>query len=425
MKRFSGKLVLAAALVAAVLSLPFWMPALQSAAAEPVMAADVDANPFSPGSTFYLFDSGYFTGESLQTVHNAPQVVTWVGGDDAEWTTETGFIMGSLVDAEGGRILVTEQRNTTVDSLQGLSYPADSTYPPSETWPVYLTVLDTETGEVLSRERVPDLSVGPTGYYLHPVGVDGDVVYLSNYDTIRNLHSYNLSTKTVGEQYWDICERGYIMDSLLLTEPTRVAALCDQGLTITDMTTGEQHSVKIPQLGSLEYETGNGMFVANDQLYVVDSNGGVMLTVDSETLQLSKIIDYRASIEEAKSNIIDQVFTWLGEQIVGSAQAKRWMAITSVSADERWLAIDGGMLSPVGIREILVVDLHGEDATRSFELDGSPSRMAFGDDGNLLVVFEGSGSLTSAVLLHVDSGETMTVNLPFNGWLQNLIAARN
>ncbi len=421
MKRFSGKLILAASLVAALLSLPFWAPVLQAMAAEE--AAPASANPFSAGSTFYLFDSGYYTGETLQTVHNAPQVVAWSGGEAPEWTTETGFIMGSLVDEANGRILITEQRNASVDSLQGLTYQADSTYPPSKTWPVYLTVLDAETGEVTSREQLEGLSVGPTGYYLHPVGVDGDVVYLANYDSFRNLHSYDLSTKTVGEQYWDLCESGYMMDALLLTEPTRAAVLCDQGLTITDVTTGEQQTGKIPQLGSEEYETGNGLFVADSELYVVDSNGGVMLTVDTETMTLSEIVDYRSGAEEVQGSMLEQALAWLGEQIAGSAQAKRWMAITSVSADERWLAIDGG-LGPAGNREILVVDLDGEQATRSFKLEGTPSRLAFGDDGNLLVIFEGSGSLSRGALLHIDSGETMTVRLPFNGWLENLIPKR-
>jgi hypothetical protein len=422
MKRFPGKLILAVGVVLAILSVPFWIPSLQAMAAEQPAS---DANPFETASSYYIFDSGYFTGETLQTVQSAPQVFAWSGGDSADWSAETGFIMGSLLDEEGGRIFVTEQRNVNVDSLAGFAYPADSTYPPSDTWPVYLSVLDAETGEVTYHQRLDDLAVGPTGYYLHPIGVEGDVVYLVNYDAIRNLHSYDMSTNTAGEEFWDVCPAGYMMETIFLSEPARVAALCDQGVTITDITTGEQQTVKVPQLGPGEYETGNGMFVANGELYVVDSNGGVMLTVDTETMQLSKIIDYRASLAKEESNLLGDALAWLSDQIAGRAQAKRWMAITSVSADERWLAIDGGIFGPAGIRDILVVDLHGEQATRAYKLGGSPAQLAFGADGNLLAVFE-SGAMrkNDGVLLHIDSGETMAINVPANGWLENLIPKR-
>lgn len=424
MKRFSHRLLASIVLVGIVLSAPFWVPAIQALAAQTAFAAPLAANP-NDSSLFYMFDAGYFTGDDTQTVVASPQVFAWsVNHEGAHWSVETGFLMGSLLDAEGGRIFITEQRNVEHESLTGLVYAADSTYPPGETWPVFLTVLDSNTGKVLSRDSLLDLQVDQNGYYLYPLGVNGNRLYLSNYSSFRNLLIYDLETGTANYDFWNLCEQGYVMQTLYLPEVDSVAALCDQGLTLTDMQTGEQRSVKIPQMGSEEFETGNGLFVANGTLHVIDTNGGTMYTVNPSSMQLSTVIDYHANLQEREADIWERALAWIGEQIAGSASAKRWMALTAVSPDGRWLAVDGGIASGNTFQRVLLVDLQGRQDTQVFKLGGSPSRLAFGANGDLLVVFEGYANGTSArgALLDLSTGESAPVTIGIRGWLQNLIA---
>ena len=431
MKNLPRRMLAAILFVLLILSAPVWLPSLQALAA-PV--AGVNSNPFEDASAFYILDAGWTSGSLTQRVLAVPQVLAWTPGHkEAAWAAETGFIYGGFRDAETGRIYITEQRNINYESLLNVTFAGDVLYANNSDWFMHLTTLDGESGKVISRTLI-DMTVQHTsGSSLQPVGINGETLYLMNFDYGKNLFAFALGSQQLSEQSWSLCEHGYLVEAEFKTDPTRIAALCvghstgtSSAGTLTNLESSEQSSLEIPVLGTEEYQTGNGIFVANDALYAIDSEAGILVEIDMATMQITETSNYRKGLAQPQSSWLDDLIGWLGEQIVRTAAAKRWMALTAVSPDGRWLVVDGGFFASQGANEeLLLIDLQTLKAVKSFALGKSPVEIEFGSDGDLLVLFD-KRSVTSdipGVLLDIPSGEKQAVALPTHGWIRGLMPA--
>lgn len=423
--KFSRKFVIASLLVVALLSTPLWLPSIQAAAASKPSG---QANPFTDSSVFYIFDAGRINGSLTQRVVAVPQVLAWSADPAAAtWSVETGLIYGGFRDAQAGRIYLTELRSATSESLLNAQFPAGDMSVPNAEWPLSLTVLNERTGEVLSRSALDGMPVKtPDSYSLQPVGVAGEILYMMNYSQVDNLFAYNLTTGQFEEESWSICEHGYVMMAKFLPTPARVAALCGNSISVTNVESGEQASLDVPVLGEEEWETGNGLVLGpNGSLYLIDSDAGVLSEIDLERMEIARSVHYAEGLAEQSSNFFDEAVTWIADQFLGSASAKRWTALTALSPDGRWLVVDGGFGASEGApRNLVLIDMQTLQATQSIALKQTPSQIAFGEDGNLLVIFEKQRSTTpaDALLIQLASGEQMELKVATNGWIQNLIA---
>lgn len=433
MKNLITRLVIAATSVFLLLSSPLWFPNLQAFAA-PV--SNPDPNPFAETSDFYVLDNGWTAGSLNQKVLAVPQVFSWSPGEEqANWVSETGFIYGGLRDPETGNIYITEQRNKNYESLLNISFAGDVLYASSSDWGMYLTTLNGESGEVLNRVALDIPAQDASGASIRPIGISGDTLYLMNYARTKNMFAYDLNKQQMAEVNWSLCEKGYLVKAEFISEPVRVAALClghDNGsgaaVTVTNLDTDEQNSIELPILGKEEYQTGNGMFIANGSLYAIDSEVGVIVQIDMDTMQIVQTSNYRDSLVQQKSSWTDNLFAWVADQIVSSASAKRFMSITAVSPDGRWLAVDGGAFADNGAsNQVLLVDLQTLQATQAFDLEKSPLQMEFAGNESLLVFFDKPGKTlaTPGVLLNLNTANQQAIAIPTNGWVQSILVANN
>jgi hypothetical protein len=433
MKNFIPRLIVAATLVLLLFSSPLWFPNLQALAAPD---SHTDPNPFADTPSFYILDNGWTAGSLTQKVLAVPQVFSWSTGDEtANWIAETGFIYGGFHDLATGNIYITEQRNKDHESLLNVSFAGDVLYASSSDWGMYLTMLNGESGEVLSRVALTIPARDASGASLHPIGINGNTLFLMNYAAGRNLFAYDLNRQQVDEQTWSLCEEGYLIKAKFMLEPIRIAALClgrDNGsgatVTLTNLETDEQSSIVLPILGKEEYQTGNGMFIANGSLFAIDSEVGVLVKIDMDTMEIVQTSNYRDALAQQKSNWMEDVLVWLGNQIVSPAAAKRFMSITAVSPDGRWLAVDGGAFADNGAsNQVLLVDLQTLQATQSFDLGRSPLQLEFATNTSLLVLFDKPGRTvaTPGVLLDLSTGNQQEVAIPTHGWVHSILAANN
>jgi len=431
MKNLPRRVPAAILFVSLILSAPLWLPSLQALAAP---TAGVNLNPFEYASAFYILDAGWTSGSLTQQVLAVPQVLAWTPGQkEAAWAAETGFIYGGFRDAETGRIYITEQRNTNYESLLNVTFAGDVLYANNSDWFMHLTTLDGDSGEVMDRTMIDMPAQNARGSALQPIGVSGKTLYLMNFAYGENLFAFDLVSQKLSEQSWSLCEHGYLVEAELISAPTRVAALCvghssgtASAVTLTNLESNEQSSLKIPVLGTEEYQTSNGIFVANNALFAIDSEAGILVGIDMDTMQIAETSNYREGLAQQQSSWPDNLIGWLGEQIVRPAAAKRWMALTAVSPDGHWVIIDGGVSGGYeASKELLLVDLKTLKAVRSFELGKSPVQIEFGSDGNLLVMFNKRNvtSDTPGVLLDVATGEQQTVALPTHGWIRGIMPA--
>lgn len=427
MKNLSRPVLVALVLVLLLLSVPLWLPSLQTMAAS-------DSNPVKEVSTFYVFDGGWITGSAMQKVLAVPQVLSWSPGkEEVNWQFETGFISGGFRDPATDRIYITEQRSARQKSLLNLTFSGDAMYSGGKDWIMYLTILDGRSGKEISHEVINLSGRQAGGASLHPIGLSGDTLFLMNYSSGSYLFAYDLVTHNVGEQSLSLCEHGYLMQAELLEEPTRVAALCmdySEGMqswvTMTDLEGNQQSTLEMPSLGKEGYETGNGIFVANGKLFAVDTDAGALVEIDMDTMQVANTSHYRDGLDQGQSSLLDDVISWLSKQIVSPAAAKRWMALTAVSPDGRWLVVDGGLGASQGTsKDLILVDLQTLQATRSFEINQTPMLVVFARDGKLLVLFDkrSLAANTSGVLLDVTTAEQQTVSIPTHGWIREIIPA--
>lgn len=439
MNTSTRRTVAAIALVLLVLSAPLWVPTLQTLAAQ-------NSKPGEGGSAFYVLDAGWTTKSLTQTVLAVPQVLAWSPSqEDPLWITETGFIYGGFRDAETRQIFITEQRNLDHESLQGVTFKGES-YTIRSGWLLHLTTLDEKTGKVSSRTALdlPAYAQAAGGYSFHPIGISGDTLYLMNYASRDNLLAYDLTAKDLTGDSWSLCENGYLMQAGFLpaaidlkiagnASSSRVAAFCvdystgmQSWVTLTNLQTREQSSLELPQLGKEDYQTGNGMFTANGSVYAIDTDAGVLVEINLDNMQIVQTSHYRDGLAQGQSSWLDEVLSWIGNQIAIPAAAKRWTAMTAVSPDGRWLAVDGGFSASQGSsQELLIIDLQSLKATQSFELRQTPSQIIFGSDGQLLALFEKRTLARDieGVLLNIETGEQQTISVPTHGWIYGVMSA--
>jgi len=125
-------LLIAGLLVAALFSIPLWMPELLAKNAIAQEALGNSENPVSESDPFVLLDAGWITGNNTQRVLAVPQVMAWdVGQAEALWATETSFLFGGISDPENQLIYVTEQRSVEKESLLDMTFKADALYQPN------------------------------------------------------------------------------------------------------------------------------------------------------------------------------------------------------------------------------------------------------------------------------------------------------
>lgn len=423
-------LTLAGLLVVALLSLPMWLPGLlvnRAQAQEPV-------NPANEGAVI-LLDGGWFTGQTQYEVAAVPQVLSWVPGQDSPvWATEIGFVYGGLVSADGEKVYILEHRKIGVSSLENLKLTESELYRRHKDWAIYVTVIDSGNGRVLSRQQLPE---PPFKYFsdvsLFPIALQGDQLYLMNYAMRNNIFAYDLSTGKFAEQAWSGCEQGYLLRTVYLESEQSMAALCTDynekpvtWVTVTDLVSGDSRSVEIPILGDEEFQTGNALFVTpTGELYIADTDAGVVLGIDPQTLALSEPIDYFATLPEKQISWQQQAADWLLGVGAQPAHAKRWMGLSAFSPDGRWLALDAGlgaMAEHSTMSAVVILDTQTMQATQLLEVGSMPSALAFSEEG-LMVFFEKSSAraLLRGVLIDIESGAKSNLSFQIHGWLAGVL----
>ncbi len=429
MKKKLRILLLAGLAVLALFSLPMWLPGLLVNSA----MAQGGANPANEGAVI-LLDGGWFTGQTQFEVTAVPQVLSWVPGrDSATWATETGFIYGGLVSGE--RVYVVEHRKIGVSSLRNLKLTESELYGANKDWAVFVTVLDSGNGHVISWQQMPEPPVkNPTDMSLYPIAVRGNRLYLMNYAMRNNLFAYNLSTGKFDEQVWSGCEKGYLLRAAYLESANSVAALCTDynekpvsWVTVTALSTGESSSVEIPALGDQDYETGNALLVTpRGEVYVIDTDAGVAVEINTVTMKLGEPIQYMAGLPEQESGLQQRFSDWLLGLGAQPAYAKRWMGLSAFSPDGRWLALDSGlgnMAANSSKPGVVILDAQTMQAAQLIEIDSMPSALAFSEAGQLLVFFEKNSSPAPlrGVMIDIESGVQSSLSLQIHGWLAGVI----
>lgn len=429
------RLLVALVFVLLILSAPLWAPTLQTLAAP-------GANPVEEAPTFYILDAGWTAGSLTQQVLAVPQVLYWSpGNEEAVWAAETGFIYGGFRDSESGYIYITELRNNNHHSLLNVSFESNKVSAYTKEWTLYITALDGESGEVINRTPL-DLTTVYAGSTLEPIGISGDTLYLMDYSYTENLFAYDLDTGKLTGDAWSLCKDGYLIQAVfspatldlkvVSNKPSpRVAALCvdystgsESSVTLTHLRTDEQSSLELTTLGYEDYQTGNGIFLANETLYAVDSDAGVIVEIDMDTMQIAQSSNYRDGLLQEQSSWIDDLLGWLGDQILSPAAAKRWHALTAISHSGRWLVVDGGFSENQGtIADLLLVDLHTLQAVRSFEISQFPEQIAFGNEDDLLVIFgkHSFARATTGVWIDMHTSETQSTKVPTHGWIRKIL----
>jgi len=171
---------------------------------------------------------------------------------------------------------------------------------------------------------------------------------------------------------------------------------------------------------------GNGLVLAPaNTVYVVDTDAGALAKLDLQTMEIVKTVNYRDMSQE--SSLGQRLLTWLMELGAQPAQAKRWMAVSAVSSDGRWLAVDGGIGLNGGTNvSLFLIDLQTLQGSQKVELNGTPSQMLFGNNGSLLVFFEKSSMASPMAGIVYDlASETQTsFRIPMHGWLRGVVANR-
>jgi hypothetical protein len=440
MKNFPRRLLAAIVFVLFILSVPLWLPSLQALAAP--NQGEI-SNPVQDSSAFYIFDAGWTSGSLTQKVMAVPQVLSWSADQETGWATETGFIYGGFRDAETGRIYITEQRNANYDSLLNVTFAGDVLYAASSDWFMHLATLDGETGEVIGRVQLDLPALAAGGSALQPLGISGDTLYLMSYAYRENLFAFDLTSNEFTGDRYSLCEKGYLVEAEFFPatidikaknhDSSRIAALCvghengtGSSITVTDLANGEQRSLALPQFGTDEYQTGNGIFSANRELFAIDSEAGLIVSIDMTSMQIAQTSNYREGLAQ-QTSWLDGILNWVAELVVRSAAAKRLSALTAVSPDGRWLVVDNSEIgSHESGREILVIALQDLEVKQTFELPKPPVQLVFGADSRVLAIFD-KPSMTVAtpgVVLDLTSGEQQQVSLPTHGWILNVLPAQ-
>jgi hypothetical protein len=425
------------ALAAAVFAAPILLQnSVNRSSAQEVAAGSSEkiTDEISATPPFIVLNGGWITGSNMnQRVLSFPQVLAWSPAQrEPLWAAETGFLFGGLVDSQAGRIYVIEQRRAGLEKLQTHIFEPVQV---SEQWPLSLTILDQESGEVLSHELLGARPVKSSyNSAFEPVAVHAGMLYLMNYGLKNNLFAYDLVKQELSSQSWSICEHGYPSRDVFLVE-RQILTLCKDFSTglktwvsATSLSDGEQSSLEIPTLGVEEYQTGNGMALApNNRLYVLDSDAGAIAEIDLETLEVSRTMNYVENFTPHEAGLFERLAGWLTDWLAGSASAKRWSAVTALSPDGRWLAVDGGFGRGGGAtRTIWLIDLQTLEVAERLSLPETLAFMAFGETGLLYALLEKAPHHPEirAIAFDVDSGQQTTLTLAMEGRMRDFLSGR-
>jgi hypothetical protein len=396
------------------------------AAAWPRRAETLAAQPGAP-PVFLALDRGWITGQTQLRVRSAPQALAWpLGNKIPVWAAEMGFIVSAALDAEGGRLVVLEQRKEGLASLHGLEYAADDVYPPDKDWPLYMTQVELATGRILARQRIDILDLPKGVFYsaawqLH--SVRGERLFLYSLTERDLLMVYDLERNRFVDQNWELCEGGFAVRVELTPAADEAYALCHNyttgmqawvaGLSLPD---GAAWRADIPALGKEDYMVGNGLVLTLDgRLLVLDTDAGALAEVDLAARALGQPVQYRA---EAKAQARPWWEAWLG---VRDASAKRWFAFSALSPDGRWLAVDDGIRDGHDLR-FWLIDLASLKAVSSVEVTGYPFTAVFDNENVLWIVTEkrNPNQLTPLVRFDPASGVRGEVLAELGAWPSDL-----
>jgi hypothetical protein len=411
----------ASLLIVLLLSLPFWVPATRSLASE-IAPGDLDSIAAAVGPMF-IWDSGWITGSMTQRVLEMPRIMAFNGLDEPIWVTETGFPFGSFYDQASNRLFLIEQRGTEEKIEKGLTFDSERLYPPSKNWPLFLTILDTRNGkEISSTQLDAPFVIWANNSIGRPVALRGDLLYIMTYGSGTNLLIFDLKQKSFLDEGLKLCEAGYPTQVHYSNELESTVTLCtdfstgmDNAVTVTSLRDGLQRSVELPQFGKEEYMSGNAMVLGLNQVaYVLETDAKMIAEIDLIQMSIIREATYAENLTEQETGFVQRAVAWLLEQSARSASAKRWMGITAISPDGRWLAVDGGFGPNHAPRNVYLIDLETLQAERELELAGSPASMVFANDSQLIVFLEKSnfGRDTQAIVFDLFNNGQATVQIP-------------
>lgn len=459
MTRFARITIFAVVLLAVLFSLPFWLPNTLAAVSKPSengapaaelaqTDSELQVNAEVPGlvgvetspllaqasEPIFLWDGGRFIGPTTLTVDAPPQVLAWIpSAGQPLWTRETGFSYGGLYDAAENRIILIEQRNAKSQSLEGISIPDSGIYPSAE-WPLFLTVLDASTGELISVSEVSGrfFNSATSGAAI-PLALRGSTLYLMNYGVINNLAAYDLTTGVLSEEKWDLCETGYPTQVSVSAELNSAVSLCvdystsDMKGSVTQLSLadGSTRSLDLGQLGNESYMGGNGLVLSNSMAYALDNYGGVIVEIDLSTMQIVRQVNYLEGLAADMPNLSERFVSWMLRQAATPAAAKRMFAVTAVSPDGSTLAVTGGMLDTYDTRTVHLIDLETLQATQALQTGSTPAALVFQGNDLLLAFYERSNysNPLGGMVFDLKNSEQDNITLDINGYLSEVLVA--
>jgi hypothetical protein len=441
MKPYLRISLIAVLLLLAFFSLPFWLPTALAAFSTPPAAAEapaseelnqaqipaavqpyavqaLESSPLLAGASPLLLWSNNWS-EVNGVENNDPKLVAWApGSGDVLWSLDTGFAYGALADPAGGRVYFLEE-------------PLHEAFSAGE--PLQLGVVDLATGELLSRTALTErFFANSNSGAPRPILLLSEQLYFTNYGSLNNLAIYDLSSGTLGEERYDLCETGYPIQWAYDSEMQSLVTLCVDfstdmagSLTRLSLVDGSSASLDLPQLGSEEYMGGNGLALgASGTAYVLDSDAYQILEIDLATMQIARQASYAAA-ETADSSLWQRAIAWLLEQAASPAAAKRMFAVTAVSPDGSRLAVGGSWMSAEA-HNIYMIDLASLQNVQQMRIGDTPNQLTFTSDHVLLALYESTTTtkLARGVAIDLTTNEQDVIELPFVGYLSQLIQVK-
>lgn len=393
----------AAVLVAAVLSTPFWLPA--------ALASNAGSGPLEAGEATVLLWSNEWQPNGDTIVQNGPRLVAWQpGSGELAWLLDTGYAYGAVVDSERAYLVEDPVRNA---------------YEPQAL--LQLSVVDLRTGELVSQTELhgqflANLSSGAPV----PILVLGDTLYFTNHRQGNNLAAYDLTTHTLDEARYRLCERGYPVEFEYIASQHAMLSLCiefnsemEASLTRVSLADGQQHSLLALGLTVEDHYPANGLVVTPDErVFVLNSGSYTIMEIDAETMQAVRQANY-AEAKPQQSSLWERAAAWLLELAARPAQAKMLFAVTALSPDGSQLAVAGSPLHG-NQRELYVVDLDTLQAVQRVRMPGLASQLAYLDADTLLLVYGDNSPWYQVAALDLASGEHDLLAAPAFGYLREL-----
>ncbi|MGH2583116.1 MAG: hypothetical protein ACRDFQ_09515, partial [Anaerolineales bacterium] len=319
----------AVSLIVLLLTLPFWLPATRSLASE--IAPDAQDSVSTVGPIF-IWDSGWVTGSTTQRVLEMPQLMAYSNTNQLDWAIETGFPFGSFYDKVSNRLFIIEQRGIEEKIEKGITFNSERLYPPTEKWPLFLTILDARNGKQIGTNQLDAPFVNWANNSIgRPVALREDLLYIMTYGAGTNLLIFDLAQKAFLDEGARLCEVGYPTQVQYSEDLESTVTLCtdfssgiENALTVTSLIDGSQRSLEIPQFGNEEYMSGNAMALGqNNMAYVLDTEAQMIAEVDLQKMAITRQVAYSKNLEQ-ETNFAERALAWLLEQSASPASAKRW-----------------------------------------------------------------------------------------------------